>query len=117
MGVVEGGRLKARTRRARRCRPCCGGPGCRPDARRGCPGRSHPSCTCVISLITQLQRRFGCDRCLASLAAGCKVTPARMLRLICTAVFLLFSTTVALIVTDLGVVLSIVGATGAPAPG
>ena len=79
------------------------------------PLQSHPACGCLISLIEALQRKCGGEQCLRVLAQSFGTTSVKLLRKICVTVFLILSTIISLVVSDLGVVLSVVGATGSTA--
>ena len=81
------------------------------------PLQSHPSRGCILSLIGSAQRRLFPPRghagtTSAAAASAAPPPPSLALHAAVTTAFLLATTTIALVVTDLGVVLSLVGATG-----
>ena len=87
------------------------------------PLQSHPSRACILSIVEQLLRRRHAVSATGQAAdgSGSAATPqlgqppnarSRQLHTICTTAFLVCSTAVATTVDDLGLVLSLVGATG-----
>jgi amino acid permease len=76
------------------------------------PLQSHPARACVTTLVRSLGDRYGCSEQAAAFAARLNMQPAKALRLTITTIFLILSTILALCLSNLGLIMSIVGATG-----